>query len=104
MLAGLLEGRDLRLVQAPRPFWPETATVFAAPTRVKGIYVYTTNVGTLELADGGASGTVKLKMAFPASATNNPFYVPIPGEGIKFSTDVYAKTMTNVAAITVFYG
>lgn len=79
-------------------------TVYNAPTRVKGIYVYTSGVGTLELSDGGSGGTVLLKMAFPASATNNPFYVPIPGEGIRFDTNVYAKTMTNVAAITVFYG
>jgi hypothetical protein len=79
-------------------------TVYAAPTRVRGIYVYTSGVGTLELSDGGSGGTVKLKLAFPASATNNPFYIPIPGEGVRFEISVYAKTMTNVAAITVFHG
>jgi hypothetical protein len=79
-------------------------TVYAAPTRVKGIYIYVgSGAGTLELSDG-ATGTVLLKMATPASSTGNPFYIPVPGEGIKFNTSVYAKTMTNVASITVFYG
>ena len=79
-------------------------TVYDAATRVKGVYVYVgSGAGVLELSDG-ASGTVLLKMATPASSTGNPFYIPVPGEGIKFNTGVYAKTMTNVASITVFYG
>jgi hypothetical protein len=81
-----------------------TGSVYADATRVKGVYVYVgSGAGTLELSDG-ASGTVLLKMATPASSTGNPFYIPIPGEGIKFNTSVYAKTLTNVASITVFYG
>lgn len=79
-------------------------TVFGGPSRAKGVYVYVgSGAGVLELSDG-ATGTVLLKMATPSSATGNPFYIPIPGEGIKFDTAIYAKTMTNVAAITVFYG
>lgn len=79
-------------------------TVYAAPARVKGIYIYVGgSAGTLELSDG-ATGEVKIKMATPSSATSNPLYVIIPGEGVRFETSIYAKTMTNVAAITVFYG
>lgn len=74
------------------------------PTRVKGLYVYLgANAGTLELKDGGSGGTSLLKMATPAAATANPVYVIIPGEGVRFTSKPYA-VLTNVAAITVFYG
>lgn len=79
-------------------------TVFDGPGRVKGIYIYlSAGAGTLELSDG-ATGAVKVKLATPASAAANPIYVLVPGEGVRFETAIYAKTMTNVAAITVFYG
>lgn len=79
-------------------------TVYGGPSRVKGIYIYLgSGAGTLELSDG-ATGAVKIKMATPSSATGNPIYVLVPGEGVRFESSIYAKTMTNVAAITVFYG
>ena len=79
--------------------------VFAGPARVKGVYVYAgSGAGVLELSDGGATGSVLIKLATPASSTANPLFIPVPGEGVNFKTSIYAKTMTNVAAITVFYG
>lgn len=79
-------------------------TVYGGPARVKGIYIYLgSGAGTLELSDG-ATGSVKIKLATPATAAANPVYVLVPGEGVRFDTSIYAKTMTNVAAITVFYG
>ena len=81
------------------------SSVFGGTARVKGIYaVAAAGAAVLELADGGASGTVLLKLGVPASATANPVFIPVPGEGIQFKTSIYAKTMTNVTSITVFYG
>ena len=73
------------------------------PTRVKAFYVYSgASAGTLEFTDGNG-GTSLIKIATPAAATANPTYILIPGEGVLFRTLPYA-VLTNVAAITVFYG
>ena len=81
-----------------------TATYFNGPTRLKGVYV-TANAtaGSVTFRDGGATGTALLTLTTPASATNNPFYMQLPGEGIRFSTSLYAN-LTSVDALTVFYG
>ena len=59
--------------------------------------------GTLVLKDGGSGGTNLLEVDIPANSNTNSFYSLIPGEGILFSTNVYA-TMTGIASITVYYG
>ena len=79
------------------------AAAYDGPTRVKGVYMNLSGAGTLELSDG-ASGATLLKLTTAATPSQNPVYVPIPGEGIKFSTSVYVKTLTNISAITVFHG
>ena len=79
-------------------------TAYAAPTRVKGIYaVLGSGAGAIALTDGNG-GTTLLSIVTPASATQNPVFLPIPGEGIKFNTSVYVGTLTNVTSVTVFYG
>ena len=79
-----------------------SATFFAGPTRVKGIVVTTgATAGTLVVKDGGSSGTTKLTINTPAAAGLQN--VLIPGEGVRFDTDVYVA-LTNVTAATVFYG
>ena len=55
------------------------------------------------LKDGGSSGTTLLEVDIPSNSNPNSFYTLIPGEGIKFSTNVYAA-LTNVASVTVYYG
>ena len=80
-----------------------SAAAYNAPTRVRGVYMDLSGAGTLELSDG-SGGPVLLKLTTAASPTQNPVYVPIPGEGIKFSTNVYVKTLTNITGVTVFYG
>jgi hypothetical protein len=74
----------------------------AGSARVKGILITTTaSAGSVVLKDGGASGTAKITLNTPAVA--EMFNALLPGEGIKFSTDVYVD-VTNVASVTVFYG
>ena len=77
-----------------------SGTAFAGPTRVKGLVVSFATGGTVELKDGGTGGVSRFKYTAPAAAgTTN---IVIPGEGIRFDTDVYV-TLTSATA-TVFYG
>ena len=79
-----------------------SATFYAGPTRVKGIVVTTgASAGTLVVSDGGSGGTARITINTPAVAGIQN--VLIPGEGVRFDTDVYVA-LTNVTAATVFYG
>ena len=82
-----------------------SASIVNQPTRVKGFSICATasSAGTLQLKDGGSSGTVLIEVDIPSNSNPNSFYTLIPGEGIRFSTSVYA-TLTNIASITVYYG
>ena len=78
-----------------------SGSVFGDRTRVKGMVIEPgTGPGSVELKDGGASGTSV--MTVNTTALGEPFNVLIPGEGVLFSTSVYA-TLTD-AKVTVFYG
>jgi len=52
--------------------------------------------------DGGVSGTTRLTINTVASATQ-PTYTLIPGEGLLFSTNIYAD-VTSIGSVMVFYG
>ena len=82
-----------------------SGSVFAGRTRVKGFSICATasTAGTMLLKDGGSSGTTLLEIDIPSNSNPNSFYVLVPGEGVLFSTNVYA-TLTNIASVTVFYG
>ena len=67
--------------------------------RLKGVLITSAANGVVDISDGNGGNT---KFAFNAVAAGN-VYVAIPGEGILFTTNIYAKTLTN-ASITVFYG
>ena len=75
------------------------------PTRIKGFSICATAsvTGTLLLKDGGSSGTTLLEIDIPSNSNPNSFYTLIPGEGIRFQTNVYA-TLTNIASVTIYYG
>jgi hypothetical protein len=73
------------------------------PTRIKAVYIYAgASAGSLELTDG-SGGTSLFKVATPASATSNPIYLILPGEGIRFTSTVFA-VFSNIGAITLIYG
>ena len=82
-----------------------SGSVVGYSTRVKGFSICATasQAGTLLLKDGGSGGTTLLEVDIPANSNPNSFYTLIPGEGIRFSTNVYA-TLTNIASVTVYYG
>lgn len=77
-----------------------SGSAYGAPTRVKGLAVSFASGGTVELKDGGSSGTSRFKYTAPAAA--GTVNIEIPGQGIKFDTDVYV-TLSDATA-TVFYG
>jgi hypothetical protein len=58
--------------------------------------------GSLIFKNGGASGTTLLELDVGISDSFT-IYVILPGEGILFQNNIYA-TLTNVSAITAFYG
>ena len=82
-----------------------SGTVFGQPARVKGFSICATAsaAGTLLLKDGGSGGTTLLEVDIPANSNPNSFYTLVPGEGIRFSTNIYA-TLTGIASVTVYYG
>ena len=75
-------------------------TAFADATRVKGLVISYEGSGTVELIDGGASGTTRF--SFTAPPVDGTVTVTMPGAGIRFTTDVYVDV--NDATVTVFYG
>jgi len=70
--------------------------------RVRAIYVVPSGTaGSVVLKDGGSSGSARLTVNTVASATQ-PTYLLFPGEGMLFSSDVYA-TVTSIGSVMVFY-
>lgn len=70
--------------------------------RVRGILIIpSATAGSVIFKDGGASGTVRMTVNTVASATQ-PQYMLLPGEGIRFATDIYVD-VTNIGSVTVFY-
>ena len=77
-------------------------TLVTQATRIKAMTITTTtSAGSVVLKDGGSGGTAKITINTPAVA--EIFNVLIPGEGVRFTTDVYVD-VTNVSGVTVFYG
>jgi len=82
-----------------------SGSVFAQPARVKGFSICATasTPGTLLLKDGGSGGTTLIEVDIPSNSNPNSFYTLVPGEGVRFTTDIYAS-LTGIASITVYYG
>ena len=71
--------------------------------RVKAIYIVPgASAGSVVLTDGGSSGSTRMTVNTVGSVTQ-PTYLLMPGEGVRFSTNVYA-TVTGIGSVTIFYG
>ena len=78
-----------------------SGSVFGDRTRVRGMIIEPgASAGSVVLKNGGSGGTTVLTIN--TLAGGETFNAIIPGEGVLFTTDVYA-TLTN-AKVTVFYG
>ena len=82
------------------------AQIITGRTRIKGYQCLAGgtagDVIFYDTASNSATGTVVLQFNVPNN-TNNPFSTLIPGEGIRFSSTLYAN-LVNVASLTVIYG
>lgn len=74
--------------------------VFQGPGRVCCIIIHSQNAGVLTMKDGGSGGTTKIEIGYGANAN---FPVPLNGQGVRFSTDIYLSA-TALDRITVFWG
>ena len=80
-----------------------TGTIYSGATNLAGYQALSGGTaGEVIFRDGGASGTVRLRFNIPAN-TNNPFANIIPGNGIRFNTNIHVTLPTN-AAVTIFCG
>jgi len=80
-----------------------TGTMYAGATNLAGYQCLSGGTaGDVIFRDGGASGTILLQFNVPAN-TNNPFSNIIPGNGIRFTSDVHV-TLPTATKITIFCG
>ena len=74
--------------------------VFAGPTRVKAITISYSPSTTVNIRDGGLTGTIV--WSFVGPDIDGTVHVLFPGEGIKCQTSVFAQF--SGAHVTVVYG
>jgi len=80
-----------------------TGTIYAGAANLAGYQALSGGTaGEIIFRDGGAGGTVRLRFNIPAN-TNNPFANIIPGNGIRFTTNIHV-TLPGTAAVTIFCG
>jgi len=80
-----------------------TGVIYAGATNLAGYQLLTGGTaGEIVFRDGGASGTVRLRVNISATPTN-PFSTLLPGNGIRFSTNIHV-TLPTGAAVTIFCG
>ena len=84
-------------------FTNAAATADITRCRVKAVYIVpAATAGSVVFKDGGTGGTTIMTLNTVASATQ-PTYLLFPGEGVLFTTKVYAD-VTNIGTVTIFYG
>ena len=77
-----------------------TTTIFAGPSRIKGLTISYSTGATVVLNDG-TGGTAMFSFTAPAAAGS--INIVIPGEGIRCSTNISAVVSATTTAV-VFYG
>lgn len=79
-----------------------TGTIYSGAANIGGYQIKPGGTaGAIEFYDGGASGTKLIEI----DITTNTAIIStlLPGNGVRFSTDIYVVLPTN-AAITIFCG
>lgn len=80
-----------------------TGVIYAGATNLAGYQCLSGGTaGDIIFRDGGASGPIRLQFNIPAN-TNNPFSNLLPGNGIRFTTNIHV-TLPTAARVTIFYG
>jgi hypothetical protein len=79
-----------------------TSTIYDGATNLAGYQILSGGTaGEIVLRDGGSGGTVLLRLNISANLA--PISTLLPGNGIRFTTDIYVTLPTD-AAITIFCG
>jgi hypothetical protein len=80
-----------------------TGVIYAGATNLAGYQLLSGGTaGEIIFRDGGASGTVLMRVNIPAAPTN-PISTLLPGTGIRFTTNIHV-TLPTAAAVTIFCG
>ena len=80
-----------------------TGTIYAGATNLAGYQIAPGGTaGEIIFRDGGAGGTLLLKVNIPATPLT-PISTLIPGNGIRFNTNIHVTLPAN-AAVTIFCG
>ena len=80
-----------------------TGTIYAGATNLAGYQIAPGGTaGEIVFRDGGAAGAERLRLNIPA-APLTPISTLIPGNGIRFTTDIHV-TLPASSAITIFCG
>jgi hypothetical protein len=80
-----------------------TGTMYAGATNLAGYQLLSGGTaGDIIFRDGGASGTIRLQVNIPSTPTN-PISTLIPGNGIRFTTNIHV-TLPTSAKVTIFCG
>ena len=83
-----------------------SGSVFSGPARLKGFVVVgaASTASSIAFKDGGASGTTRVEFDIVSNTNPNAVYILIPGEGVRFNTDIYFTTSAAITGVTAFYG
>jgi len=80
-----------------------SGVISGGPARLKALsYRGNGTAGNITFKNGGSGGTTLVELDVGTSDTFT-IYIIIPGEGVRFDSSIYA-TLTNVSAVTAFYG
>ena len=83
-----------------------SGSIFGGPARLKGFVIVgaASTAAAITFKDGGASGTTKVEFDIVSNTNPNAVYILIPGEGVKFDTNIYFTTSATITGVTAFYG
>ncbi len=78
-----------------------TGSLGVGPARIRQIQILSTSGSPRLTVTDGSGGSTVLDLDFAASDSHS---VNIPDDGIRCQSDVFISALTNITAITVFYG
>ena len=78
-----------------------TGALGVGPARIRQVQILSTSGSPRLTVTDGSGGSTVLDLDFAASDSHS---VNIPDDGIRCQSDVFISALTNITAITVFYG
>lgn len=83
-----------------------SGSIFGQPARLKGFVIVgaASTASSITFKDGGSGGTTLVEFDIVSNTNPNAVYILIPGEGVKFSTNIYFATSAAITGVTAFYG